>query len=96
MSEDVFKDPERVKRQMDLPGVVSYSFVGVSSPEYHARVEEIVVRVVGEDNIRNRSFRESSKGNYTAYKFEIFHHEFGEVEQLYREIGGLPGTRFLI
>ena len=96
MADSVFKDPERVRRQMDLPGVVSYSFVGESTPEYHAKLEEIVVRVAGDDNIHHRTFRESSKGAYTAYRFEIFHTEFEEIEALYREVAALPGTRFVL
>ncbi len=81
---------------MDLPGKVSYSFVGDSSPEYHAKLEEIVVRVAGEENVHRRAFRESSGGVYTAYRFVIFHTDFEEVEALYREVGRLPGTRFVL
>lgn len=96
MKPKVFKNRERVKEQLDLPGEYSYSFVGEADPEYHAKVEEIVVRVVGENNIRHRSFRSSSGGKYMAYKFEVFHMAFTEVEQVYEEVGGLDGTRFLI
>lgn len=96
MPDDVFKDREAVKKQMDLPGVVHYSFVGDSSPEYHAKVEEIITRLAGEDNIRHRSFRASRKGTYTAYKFEIFHMAFEEMEQVYREVCDLPGTKFVV
>lgn len=96
MADDIFKDRERVKSQMELPAEVEYSFVGVSSPEYHARVEEIIVRVVGEDNIRRRHYRESSGGKYTAYKFRVFNMAFEEVEEIYREIGKLEGTKFVI
>ena len=96
MPDDVFKNRELVKNQMDLPGVVNYSFVGDSSTEYHAKVEEIMVRIVGEDNIRRRTFRESSKGSYTAYKFEVFHMNFEEVEGVYREVCALPGTKFVV
>lgn len=96
MDDSVFKDPERVRKQMDLPGVVSYSFVGESTPEYHARLEEVVVRIAGDANIHHRTYRESSRGAYTAYRFDIFHTEFEEVEALYREVGRLPGTRFVL
>lgn len=96
LSDEVFNNRERVKKQMALPGEVDYSFVGDSSPEYHAKVEEIVVRLVGEDNIRRREFRESKKGNYTAYKYKVFHMAFEEVEDVYREVCALPGTRFVI
>ena len=96
MSDSVFKNPERVREQMDLPGVVSYSFVGESTPEYHARLEEIVVRIAGEENVHRRAFRESSRGVYTAYRFRIFHMDFDEVEALYREVSRLPGTRFVL
>lgn len=81
---------------MALPGEVSYSFVGDPSPEYHARVEEIIVRIVGEDNIRRRTFRSSTQGHYTAYRFEVFHMAFEEVEAIYREVGALPGTKFVL
>lgn len=96
MSNDVFKNRKAVEQQMELPGTVDYSFVGESSPEYHAKVEEILIRVAGEENIRRRSFRESSKGVYTAYKFNVFHMEFHEVEDIYREVCALPGTKFVV
>lgn len=96
MDESVFQDRDRVKEQMDLPAEVDYSFVGASTPEYHAKVEEIIVRVAGEDNIRTRQFRASSNGKYTAYKFRVFHMTFEEVEDIYRQIGKLEGTRFVI
>lgn len=96
MPDDVFRNRERVKEQMDLPGEVSYSFIGESTPRYHAQLEEIVVRIAGEENIRRRTFRSSSRGNYTAYKFEVFHMSFEEVESLYREVMGLEGTRFVL
>jgi putative lipoic acid-binding regulatory protein len=92
----VFKNPEAVREQMDLPAVINYSFVGDSSPVYHAKVEEIVVRIAGEQNIRKRSFRESAQGNYTAYRFEVFHDTFGDIEDIYREVIALEGTRFVI
>ncbi|MBI5154779.1 DUF493 domain-containing protein [Candidatus Poribacteria bacterium] len=92
----MFKDPETVKRQLKLPAVIAYSFVGDSTPEYHARLEEIVLRIVGESNIRKRTIRESSAGNYTAYRFEVFHDEFSDVESIYREVSALQGTRFMI
>lgn len=92
----VFKNPEAVREQMQLPAVINYSFVGDSSPVYHAKVEEIVVRIAGEANIRNRTFRESSQGNFTAYRFEVYHDTFGDIEDIYREVTDLAGTKFVI
>lgn len=94
--DSVFKNPEAVKEQLNLPTVIGYSFIGPSSPKYHAQIEEIVTRVAGDKNIRKRTFRESAKGNYTAYKFEIYHDHFEDVEAIYREVGALPGTKFLV
>ncbi|MCB2155900.1 DUF493 domain-containing protein [bacterium] len=92
----VFKNPEQMKEQLNLPAVVAYSFVGPSTPQYHARVEGIVTQIVGEENIRKRTFRESAGGKYTAYKFEIYHTEFEDVETMYREVMALEGTRFVL
>jgi putative lipoic acid-binding regulatory protein len=92
----VFKDPEMVRNQLNLPAVVKYSFVGMSTPEYHARLEEIVVRFAQESNIRNRSQKASSAGTYTAYRFEVYHDDFEDVEGIYREVMALPGTRFVV
>jgi putative lipoic acid-binding regulatory protein len=92
----VFKDPQMVREQLDLPTVIKYSFVGVTSPEYHARLEEIVVRVAREENIRNRTYKVSSQGTYTSYRFEIYHDDFQDVEELYREIMALEGTKFVV
>ncbi|MEQ8818838.1 MAG: DUF493 domain-containing protein [Sumerlaeia bacterium] len=94
--ESPFNHPQQVKENLDLPTVVKYSFVGLSSPTYHARLEGILTRIAGEDNIRGRSYKQSSKGNYTAYRFEVFHDTFEDVEAIYREVGALPGTRFVV
>lgn len=92
----VFNDPEMVKRQLGLPAIVSYSFVGENNPRYHALVEEILVRIAGNENIRKRGFRESSKGKYTAYRYDVYHDDFQDIEAIYREVGELEGTRFVI
>lgn len=92
----VFNDPESVKDQLNLPAVVKYSFVGPSTPEYHAKVEEIIVRVVGEQHIRSRQMKESSGGKYTAYRFEVYHDLFEDVESVYEQVAALEGTRFVI
>jgi putative lipoic acid-binding regulatory protein len=92
----VFKNPERMREQLNLPTVIRYSFVGLSTPEYHARLEALVVRVAGEHNIRKRRFRESSTGRFTAYKYDVYHDEFATVEALYREVIALEGTRFVL
>ncbi len=94
--ESVFDNPEAVREQLNLPAVIKYSFVGDSSPEYHAKLEEIVVRIAGDPNIRKRSFKESREGRYTAYRFEIYHDAFEDVEALYRAVSGLKGTKFVI
>jgi putative lipoic acid-binding regulatory protein len=95
-AKSVFENPERFREQLRLPNVLRYSFVGASSPEYHARLEEIVVRIAGEQNIRKRTFRASSGGRYTAYKYDVYHDDFPAIEALYREVIALEGTRFVI
>ncbi len=95
-NESVFNDPEAVEEQLSLPSVVSYSFVGPSSPAYHARVEAIVTSVAGDENIHARSQVPSRKGNYTAYRYDVFHTVFQDVEQIYKLIGALEGTKFVI
>ncbi|MBI1291607.1 DUF493 family protein [bacterium] len=92
----VFEDPERVRKQLNLPAVIEYSVIGLSTAEYHARLEEVVVRIVGDANIHRRTFRESANGAYTAYRFAIFHSEFADVESFYREVGGLQGTKAVL
>jgi putative lipoic acid-binding regulatory protein len=94
--ESVFQDPERVRQQLNLPAVVEYSVIGLSTSEYHAKLEETVVRIAGEENIHRRAFRESAKGSYTAYRYAIFHSEFSDVELFYREVGSLAGTKAVL
>lgn len=92
----VFENPERFREHLKLPNVLRYSFVGSSAPEYHARLEEIVVRIAGERNIRKRTFRASANGRYTAYKYDVYHDDFPAIEALYREVIALEGTRFVL
>jgi putative lipoic acid-binding regulatory protein len=92
----IFNDPERVRQQLNLPAVIEYSVIGLSSAEYHAKLEELIVRLVGDENIHRRSFRESSGGAYTAYRFAIFQSEFEDVEAFYRQVGALTGTKAVL
>ena len=92
----VFKNPEAVEREMRLPAVASYSFVGDSSPSYHARLVSTVEDVVGAASVRRQSTRPSKGGKYAAYHFEVFHATFDEVEALYRRVCDLEGTRLVL
>ena len=92
----VFKNPEAVEREMRLPAVVSYSFVGDSSPSYHARLVSTVEDVVGAGSVRRQTSRPSKSGKYAAYHFDVFHATFDEVEALYRRVCELDGTRFVL
>lgn len=94
--DSVFKNPEAVRRQMNLPAIVKYRFVGIASPRFHAQLEEIVTRVVGEANIRNRSNRPSAKGRYVSYIYDVYHDSFEDIETIYREVGSLEDARFVI
>lgn len=96
MQDSVFRHPEKVRSQLKLPSVIRYSIVGPSTPAYHARLESLITRLVGDANIRHRQYRKSSKGTYTAYRFDIFHDNFEDVEEMYRIVGRLEGTRFMI
>ncbi len=94
--ESMFRNPKLVKEQLDLPAVINYSFVGLSSPHYHAKLEAIIVRIAGETNIRKRTFKESSGGRYTAYRYAVYHDVFDDVEAIYAEVAELAGTKFVI
>ncbi len=97
MSDDgVFKNREAVERELNLPGLVSYSFIGDAAPEYHAKLVATIESVVEPDKIRRRSARPSRSGNYVAYRFEIFHEVFEHVEAIYARVGKLDGTRFVL
>jgi putative lipoic acid-binding regulatory protein len=92
----VFQNPEAVREELKLPSMVFYSFVGDSSEPYRTRLDAIMVRIVGEKNIRKRAVQMSSGGKYTAYRFDVFHERFEDVEAIYREVGALAGTRFVL
>jgi oligopeptidase A len=92
----VFQNPDAVREHLQLPAVVFYSFVGDSSERYQRTLETIIERIVGAKNVRGRTTRPSSQGKYTAYRFEVFHENFDDVEAIYREVGALPGTRFVL
>jgi oligopeptidase A len=92
----VFQNPEAVREELKLPSMVFYSFVGDSSEPYRATLDAIIVRIVGEKNIRRRAEQKSSGGKYTAYRFDVFHESFEDVEAIYREVGALAGTRFVL
>lgn len=92
----VFQNRDVVQQQLDLPNIVFYSFVGDTSDKYRNTIESIITRVVGVKNIRRRHTQPSAGGKYTAYRFDVFHERFEDVEQIYREVGSLPETRFVL
>ena len=96
MNDSVFRDPDAVEREMNLPAVVPYSFIGEASPDYEASVVSIIETVVGEDKIRKRSTQPSGSGKYVAYRFEVFHERFEDVEDIYARVAKLPGTKFAV
>ncbi len=96
MTSSIFNDPDAVERGMNLPAVVSYSFIGEATPAYHARLTAVIEAVAGEGSIRRHRTRPSRGGKFTAYKFDIFHDCFEDVESIYSRVKDLPGTRFVI
>ncbi len=96
MGDSVFRDPEAVEREMNLPAVVPYSFVGDASPGYHARLMSLVEELVGAENVRYQTVRGRAGGKWAAYRFEVWHETFDEVEALYASVMALPGTRFVL
>jgi putative lipoic acid-binding regulatory protein len=91
-----FTNREVVRQQMNLPDVVFYSFVGEPTAQYRERIEGIITRIAGATNVRSRKQQPSSGGKYVAYRFEVFHERFEDVEAIYREVGALPGTRYVL
>lgn len=96
MGDSVFRDPEAVERELRLPAVVPYSFVGDASPGYHARLMSLVEGLVGVENVRYQTVRARAGGKWAAYRFEVWHERFSEVEALYAGVMALPGTRFVL
>lgn len=96
MAKDVFENREFMREQFDLPGVVSYRFIGEASPRYHAHLEEAITSVVTHESIQRVTFKESREGRYTSYQYEIYHEVFEDVEEVYRKVSAVEGTKFVI
>lgn len=96
VARDVFEDRDFMRRQFDLPGVVSYRFIGDSSSRYHAHLEEAITSVVALESIQRVTFKESRGGKYTSYQYEIYHEVFEDIEEVYRRVSAVEGTKFVI
>jgi putative lipoic acid-binding regulatory protein len=46
--------------------------------------------------IKRQFQRSSSGGRYVSYRFDIFCTEMNEVEGIYRAVGKLPDTKFVL
>lgn len=97
MSDSVFRDRDAVAAGLHLPNVVSYCVIGPSTPRYQALVHTAVERLAGGDgNIRSFRVRQSPKGGFAAYHYDIFQLTIEEVEETYRELGAIEGTRMIL
>lgn len=96
MSDSVFRDPEAVKQALKLPAVINYSFIGDPSPAYHARLEQAILEIVADDHIQSRRTHPSRTGKFVAYKYDIFHECYEDVEAVYRAVSTIPGTRCVL
>lgn len=96
MADSVFQNPEVVEKGLELPNLVSFRFVGNAGPRYHSQLLSALEGVVQTAQIKRQFHRSSSRGRYTAYRFDIFCTEMTEVESIYRAVAKLPDTKFVL
>ncbi len=95
-ADSVFQNPEAVERCLELPSIVSFRFVGTSHHRYYSRLLGAIESVVQTAQIRRQLQRSSKTGRYVAYQFDIFCTEMDEVEAIYRAVGKIPDTKFVL
>ena len=92
----VFRNPQAVEKALRLPATISFRFIGTASADYEQKQVEIITRIVGAANIRSQYQTPSKAGRYISYGFDVYVEHMSAVESIYREIGALPETKFVI
>lgn len=92
----VFRNPRAVERCLELPNLISFRFVGSANHRYYSQLLGAIEGVVQTAQIKRQFQRSSSGGRYTSYRFDIFCTEMNEVEGIYRAVGKLPDTKFVL
>ena len=88
-----FNDREGVARALNLPNVTKVVAIGPTDDVYRDALEAVIVRLVGANGIRKRETRASNEGKYTSYRFHVRIKNIAQLDDLYRQIGALEGTR---
>jgi len=92
----VFKNPRAVEHGLELPNLITFRFVGSAGPRYHSRLLKAIEGVVQSAQIKRQFQRSSSGGRYVSYRFDIFCTEMKEVEEIYRAVSKIAGTKFVL
>jgi putative lipoic acid-binding regulatory protein len=94
--ESIFRNPELVERGLELPNVISFRFVGTSGHKYYSLLLGAIEGVVQRAQIKRQVERRSRTGRYISYQFDIFCADMQEVESIYRAVGKLSDTKFVL
>lgn len=92
----VFRNPEAVEKALNLPAEITFRFIGLASEAYEQRQVDIISRFAGASNLRARQKTPSKAGKYISYGFTVYVEHIGVVEGIYRKIGALPETKFVL
>ncbi len=95
-SKSVFQNPSAVERSLELPNTISFRVVGIPDHRYYSRLLGAIESVVQTAQIKRQVQRTSRTGRYVSYQFDIFCTEMREVEGIYRAVGKLPDTKFVL
>ena len=97
MSRDsVFQNPMAVEKCLELPNTISFRFVGTAGHRYYSQLLGAIEGVVQTAQIKRQVHRSSATGRYISYQFDIFCTEMNEVESIYRAVGKIPDTKFVL
>ncbi|MDD5544164.1 MAG: DUF493 family protein [Acidobacteriia bacterium] len=96
LKRSIFQNPEAVERGLELPNVISFRFVGPSDHKYYSKLLGAIESAVQRAQIKRQVERASRTGRYISYQFDIFCTDMQEVESIYRAVGKLTDTKFVL
>ena len=96
MSGDVFQNREGVRRALNLPGLVQHSIIGPSDEAFQGTLKAMIEDVVGADQIVNSTVVASRNGKFISYRFEVYHTNLEDVEEIYRRAAKIEGVQFVL
>ena len=96
MSSDREASLDALNQTHVFPGSFMFKVIGENSPEFVASVVQVVIGVLGPQEMPNVTTRESSGGKHQAVTMVVTVPSAEAVLEIYALLGGLEGVKMVL